>query len=163
MNNPSDINIDDNGQLLGDEYNNTDKESNYINPSSLLCFDDHDYSMMYARNNERMDLVKQRLKLNDQPLLDFAENNNEKPLVSENNQEKTIDADLKLPESLNIFSDDSKQCNKRQDQSDLINDQVSKSGCTEKRFIKSSLSVNEDLGTRSKNYFKNFYTCKKIR
>lgn len=129
-----DINIDEDevSNLLIDEYDTNGESTslNTINPTSLFnfTFPKNEISTQYTNKPTNN---KQRVK--------FAE--------SFEPSAKNSDYD-KVPESLNIFSSDSKKCY----EPDTNDTNKSNTSVSESRFINSKLDVNEDLGTRSKTF-----------
>ena len=125
--NPNNIDEDDESNLLIDEYNNDHESTNLnkINPASLFNFTFPNDEISTQSSNKS---TKQRVKFSES----FETKNSE---------------DLKVPESLNIFSNDSKQSYEpeKETKKSSLGTSVSES-----RFINSKLDVNEDLGTRSK-------------
>lgn len=125
--------VDNNTNInIEEDYNSHDpSELSEINPNSLFDFDNK-FSSLYTDSS---DLIKQRVKFCDSS---FAEKPFGKDLKSY--------GDLKVPESLNIFSHDSDQHfdeNKTNQNKENSAEKLYKN-----RFIRSNLSVNEDLGTR---------------
>lgn len=134
---------DDNETHLGDVVDRCDVDLEDLDS------DWKDTENMYNENNSEnegnnnLDLINPRSLLMDANFKNdytsiYLENVAEKPFIETENNDS---GDVKMPESLNIFSDDSKlnYFNIDKNRTNII---------TEKRFIESSLNINEDLGTR---------------
>lgn len=136
-NNADNINIDDDENLLY-EYGNEATGVTANGSNGLFNFENNQYESLYTDSS---DLIKQRVKFCD------TANQNSRDMKADCEMEP-----LKIPDSLNIFSDNmNKQLSYGPESRNDTG--VGSTGTTTtpagvERFIKSHLNVNKDLGTR---------------
>lgn len=136
-NNADNINIDDDENLL-DEYSSEATGGAANGSNGLFDFENNQYESLYTDSS---DLIKQRVKFCD------TANQNSSDMKADCEMEP-----LKIPDSLNIFSDNmNKQVSygkESRNDTGFGSTGTTTTPAGVERFIKSHLNVNKDLGTR---------------